>query len=147
MRKEIADISTGGILLLLSVIGFVMAGQFGNGQTYGPDFFPKLILTLLAISATFLMSGGALRLKKEKSLPRIQIDRLVVKKVLLFTALLITYILLFFAAGFIISTILFLFASQWIFGLRNVRLLASVSVVLPILLYFIFTIAFKIPLP
>lgn len=147
MRKEISDISTGGILLLLSVIGFVMAGQFGNGQTYGPDFFPKLILTLMAIAATLLITGGALRLKKESNLPRIQFDRLVIGKVILFIVLLITYILLFFMAGFIISTILFLLASQWIFGLRKVGLLVGVSIVLPILLYFIFTMAFKIPLP
>lgn len=147
MRKEILDISTGGILLLLSAIGFLMAGQFGNGQAYGPDFFPKLILTLLAISAALLIVGGALRLKKEKSVPHIQFDRSAVGRIVLFIALLITYILLFFWVGFIISTILFLLAAQWIFGLRKVVLLAGVAVILPILLYFIFTMAFKIPLP
>lgn len=147
MRKEISDISTGGILLLLSAIGFLMAGQFGNGQAYGPDFFPKLILTLLAISAAMLIVGGVLRLKKEKSVSHIQWDRSAVRKIILFIVLLITYILLFFWVGFIISTILFLFAAQWIFGLRKVVLLAGVAVILPIILYFIFTMAFKIPLP
>lgn len=147
MRKEISDISTGGILLLLSAIGFMMAGQFGNGQSYGPDFFPKLILTLLAIASVALIAGGALSIKKQKNFSPIQFDRSVIRKILVFTVLLITYILLFFWAGFIISTILFLLAAQWIFGLRKIPLLVGVSIVLPILLYFIFTMAFKIPLP
>lgn len=147
MRKEVLDISTGGILLLLSLIGFTMAGQFGNGQQYGPDFFPKLILTLLAVTSVLLIGGGVLRMKKEKNYKLIQFDRTLVGKVVLFTVLLIAYIQLFFVAGFIISTILFLLAAQLIFGIRKIVLLVSVSVVLPIVLFFVFTIAFKIPLP
>lgn len=147
MRKEIVDISAGGILLLLSVAGYLMAGQFGNENPYGPDFFPKLILTLLAITSALLVVGAVLKLKKNSESSPIQIDRSTVGKILLLVGVLIAYILLFFVAGFIVSTILFLLVAQWIFGVRKLVLLGTVSVVLPIVLYFVFTIAFKIPLP
>lgn len=147
MRKEIVDITAGGILLLLSVAGYLMAGQFGNGNPYGPDFFPKLILILLALTSALLVVGAVLKLKKDSDSPAIRIDRSTVGKILLFVGVLIAYILLFFVAGFIVSTILFLLVAQWIFGVRKLALLGTVSVIVPVVLYFVFTTAFKIPLP
>lgn len=147
MRKELIDISAGGILLLLSIVGFTMAGQLGNGQSYGPDFFPKLILTLLAFTSVLLLGSAAIRLKRETDSQPIKLDRQMVGKILLFVVVLFAYILLFFVTGFIVSTILFLLAAQWVFGIRKLVLLGSVSVLVPIVLYFVFTLAFKIPLP
>lgn len=147
MRKEIVDISAGGILLLLSIAGFTMASQLGNGQSYGPDFFPKLVLLLLAFTSILLVGSALIGLKRKSDSKPIQIDMQTVGKILLFIVLLVAYILLFFVTGFIVSTFLFLLAAQWIFGIRKLVLLGTVSVAVPITLYFVFTLAFKIPLP
>ncbi|MCG3088263.1 tripartite tricarboxylate transporter TctB family protein [Sporosarcina cyprini] len=147
MRKEIVDISAGGILLLFSVAGFLMANQLGNGQPYGPDFFPKLILALLAIASVFLVTGAAFRMRQEAGPSPTQFDRAAIGKILALIVVLIAYILLFSVTGFIISTILFLLVAQWIFGIRKILLLGTVSIVVPVVLYIVFTMAFKIPLP
>ncbi|MFJ7936704.1 tripartite tricarboxylate transporter TctB family protein [Sporosarcina sp. NPDC096371] len=148
MKKEISDISTGIVLLLFSIIGYVMATDLASpnvAMKYGPDFFPKLVLSLLAITSLILVVNAIRRYKK--STEYLGLDKSVVFTVLIFVFILIGYVLLFFVAGFIISTIVFLFIGQWAFGIRKIALLSTTSIVIPIALYFLFSFFFKVPLP
>lgn len=148
MKKEITDISTGIVLLLLSIIGYVISMDLvdSNSTTkYGPDFFPKLILSLLAISAIILLVNALKRYKK--STEQLIVNKSAIISVFIFILILIGYIALFFIAGFIISTIIFLFIGQWAFGIRKLPLIITTTLMIPLVSYFIFTYFFKIPLP
>lgn len=148
MKKEISDISTGIVLLLFSIIGYTMAVDLESRNTamnYGPDFFPKLVLTLLAITSIILFANAIRKFKK--STERIEVNKKVVITVLTFILIIIGYVTLFFFTGFIVSTIVFLLIGQWAFGMRNIFVISMTSIVLPIALYFLFVFFFKVPLP
>ncbi|PIC83618.1 hypothetical protein CSV73_06865 [Sporosarcina sp. P1] len=147
MKKEVSDISTGIVLLLFSVIGYFYSAKLAVDSTtkYGPDFFPRLIFLLLMITAVLLLLTAILRFKRSTEI--ITISGKMIFGVAFFILLLIGYIALFFLAGFIISTIIFLFIGQWLFGIRKIPVLIGTSILLPFVLYFVFTFLFKIPLP
>lgn len=145
MKKEVMDLGAGTLLFSLAVIGYFLAGQIDSPQPYGPSFFPKLIITLLMIASFFLVVNTILKWKASKE--TLQLNKNLLLTILLFSGVLVVYILLFFITGFIISTIIFLLIAQFIFGVRKPLLLVGISVILPVILFFIFTQAFNIPLP
>ncbi|KGR77608.1 tripartite tricarboxylate transporter TctB family protein [Ureibacillus manganicus] len=145
MKKEVIDLGAGTLLFSLATIGFFFTSQIDSNQPYGPSFFPKLILTLLMIASIILVVNTIFKWKASKD--TFQLDKNILLTIFIFTGVLIGYVLLFFVTGFIISTIVFLLVAQFIFGVRKPVLLIGVSVILPILLYLIFTKAFNIPLP
>lgn len=147
MKTEIRDLGIGVVLLIFSIAGFMYSNNFkgSSDQTFGPDFFPKLVLSLLAIMAIVLIISSILNLKESQNI--LQLDKKIVGKIILFIVVLVIYIALFFNVGFIISSILFLLIGQWIFGVRKKILLFAISVSVPLFLYFFFTVLFKIPLP
>lgn len=148
MQSGIRDISTGLVLIVFSIFGYLTANQFSNGEeaaSFGPAFFPKLILVLLAILSLSLCIKGILNLKKDNS--KIHFNMNKIGRVVLYIVLLIVYINLFFITGFIISTIFFLIVSQYLFGMRNWIKLIAIAIIVPIFLYYFFTGLFNIPLP
>ncbi|WP_158232536.1 tripartite tricarboxylate transporter TctB family protein [Sporosarcina sp. P13] len=147
MKKEISDISTGTVLLIFSLIGYFYSTKLAVDSTikYGPDFFPKLVFSLLAFTSVILLLTAILRFKRSKEF--VSMSQKVIFGVVLFIVVLIGYIGLFFLTGFIISTIIFLLIGQWLFGIRKIPILIATSILLPFVLYFVFTFLFKIPLP
>lgn len=146
MKSGLRDISTGIILFAFSIFGFLSANGFSNPNTsYGPDFFPKLILIALTVLSFALTIKGFFDFKKDDSRPHI--DKKMVMLIIAYIILLIVYINLFFMTGFIISTIIFLIIAQYLFGLRKWFTIILVSIIVPFSLYYIFTALFNIPLP
>ncbi|TMN21715.1 tripartite tricarboxylate transporter TctB family protein [Lentibacillus cibarius] len=148
MKSEIRNISTGLVLLLVSVAGMIIANNFGRSQTetlYGPDFFPKLVFTLLAICSVILFIKGIIDLKKNDKY--MEINKKTIGRIFSYTILLIIYINLFFMIGFVYSTIIFLIVGQYFFGVRKIPRLIIISALTPFLLYYLFTNLFNIPLP
>ncbi|WP_019377487.1 tripartite tricarboxylate transporter TctB family protein [Virgibacillus halodenitrificans] len=148
MRSSIKDISTGILLIGFSVFMYLIANSFGRSQTetlYGPDFFPKLVLILLIAFSIVLCIKGFLSLKGEST--KWEIDRKLIFQILLYIILLVIYINLFFIIGFVYSTIVFLLIGQYLFGLRKWIRLILVAIIVPFVLYYLFTNLFNIPLP
>ncbi len=146
MKSGFRDIATGVILILFSIFGYFSANQISEpGIKYGPDFLPKLILILLAILSLSLVIKGIVSLKNDHSSN--SFDKHIFILIVLYIILLIVYINIFFITGFIISTIIFLFIAQYLFGLRKWFRLILVSLIVPFVLYYFFTIVFNIPLP
>ncbi|WP_052256821.1 tripartite tricarboxylate transporter TctB family protein [Salinicoccus sp. YB14-2] len=146
MSTVIKDITLAIILILFSIIGFIASNSFADeADFYGPAFFPRLIFILLFVFAIMMVLESILKRK-------LKVEEQVFSKKMLLNALLLIltifgYILLFNFIGFLISSILFLFASQVIFNVKNKIMLIGVSVVIPFILYFIFSNLFNIPLP
>ena len=148
MKKQTVDITTSIILLVLCLTGFLLAGNISVPQDttgYGPTFFPRLVLILLALLSSILLIKGIRSYKHDEE--KIHFDKDSMLKTAVFIILLLIYLVLFFVIGFIFSSIIFLFIAQLIFGIRNITKLVVVSVFVPIILYFIFTNLFQIPLP
>lgn len=148
IKKEVTDISAGIVLLLFALAGYALSMNLvdvNSTAKYGPDFFPKLILATLAIFAIVLVVSGAKKIRNSKSM--LGINKTVVFNIFLFILILIGYIMLFFTTGFIISTVVFLLIGQWVFGIRKIPVVIVTTITIPIALFFVFTVFFKIPLP
>lgn len=145
MRNEIRDISFSILLIGLSIGGIFLANQFQTDALYGPDFFPKLILYILIFCSVLLLIKVIINYKKNSV--HVSFNKVTGIKITAFIILLIIYINLFFWIGFIFSTIIFLLIAQYIFGMRKYIQLILISVAVPILLHFIFSYLFQIPLP
>lgn len=148
MKSGIRDISTGIVLIGIALFGYLTANQFsGSDAPYGPDFFPKLVLILLGVCSLVLFVKGIMDMKTKQRVSRLQLDKGLIVSIVLYVILLIVYINLFFVTGFIISTIIFLLIGQYLFGVRKWLRLIVIAIIVPFILYYLFTVLFNIPLP
>src|SRR5690625_73743 len=148
MQRGVRDISTGFVLILFSMFGYLIANEFGGGESlgsFGPSFFPKLVLITLAILSLSLLIKGIVSLKTDKTKINFNVKKII--RVVIYIILLIIYINLFLITGFINSTILFLILYLFLFGFRYLLIIIIISIITPILLYYFFTGLFNIPLP
>ena len=147
MRK--ANIIASAIIILICGLLFtqVSAIRETGFEVIGPKFFPTAVLCLI-IALTVIVLGSSIKSKENndaKFISKAQSIRVLVTFVL-FTF----YILGLKYIGFIISTIIFLFASTSFFygkidkGLIN---LSIFSIITTIVIYFLFNNFFGIILP
>ncbi|QCS44972.1 tripartite tricarboxylate transporter TctB family protein [Natrinema versiforme] len=132
-------IAVGFILLSLFVIntaqGFPDRGQVGAG------FFP------IFLSVSIIVFSIAVIIRDEEMEPGFDIDRSGLKSVLLVFGLLVTYLVALPVLGFLVASILFLFAISYYSGLTSKPLLIPFAVGSPLVLYYIFDVIFLIRLP
>jgi hypothetical protein len=106
----------------------------------GPVFFPKILL-----SAIFLLSIGVIiEGFKEKFNPITGKQFLVVVATLGLTGL---YIYAITAAGFLISTIIFVFILPWLLGYRDWKAIFVITTFYPVIVWYVFEKFFMIILP
>lgn len=75
------------------------------------------------------------------------IDRESVILILLFGILVLAYVLLIDKLSYLVSTLLFLYASQWMLGLKNKVLFIIFPIILTLTIYFLFTRVLGVFLP
>src|SRR5690625_5379818 len=98
------------------MFGYLIANEFGGGESlgsFGPSFFPKLVLITLAILSLSLLIKGIVSLKTDKTKINFNVKKII--RVVIYIILLIIYINLFFIIVFIILTIFFLFLFLFFF--------------------------------
>lgn len=150
------NIFSGIALLLFCAVGFISTSQLeagGEHVQYGPEFFPRMFLTVLAVGACILIvkgifvlktsGGGEVKIPEEKHWFRFAY----LGKMLLLGFLIGLYIFLFNYTGFIVSTVCFLVAAQLLYGRRRYISIFSVAVLGAVLTYLILAILFEVPLP
>jgi putative tricarboxylic transport membrane protein len=137
------DVISGGLLILCGLAGYFFAYQLENLAVAGLSaaFFPSFLFTVLVICGLILIKQG---LKREK---KIAFPNLHLAKLLPVVGILVVYVLLMEYLGFIISTIVFLLSSLYVFGERRKKMLAVVPVMTAVIVYFLFNKAFMIVLP
>lgn len=146
MYSKPIDIGVGIFLCLLSVAIYMYAEQYvGSGvNRYGPNFFPQALSALLFIASISLivqaLKGNAL-----KNLEAIDKKGFIRAVVTLIIAL--TYLFVMQVVGFYISTALFLFVTMKYLGQRNNLTTLIISVSIASIVYGIFSMFLKIPLP
>jgi len=146
VNNRSVDIGVGIFLCLFSVWVFLYSNQYtGRGvNSYGPDFFPKALSVMMFISALILIirAIAGISLTKLESTDRQGFMRATGTLVLG-----VIYIGLMKLIGFYIATALFLYAVMAFLGQKGQMTRILVSVIVASLIFGIFHLFLKIPLP
>lgn len=133
-----------GILIIVAVLFWVGADTFpaGNGQGPGADFMPKVGAALLIFLSILLF------LKKEKTEEEVfTLSKDTVKVFILGVITLIAYVVLIQLIGFSVSTVLFALSWMLLMGIRNWKTLVFSSVLISILVTYVFETLLNVPIP
>ena len=147
MYSKTIDVCTGIFLSGLSIAIFFYAEKqyAGTGvNLYGPNFFPQVVSAILFLASISLIIR-ALKGYSLKNFESINRDGFIRTSVTL--AIAIAYLFLMQYIGFYLSTAIFLFATMKYLGLENYLVTFIVSVCVASIVYGIFRIFLKIPLP
>jgi putative tricarboxylic transport membrane protein len=140
--------------LVVSGVTLTLSAQLPKGQSAagvsGPALFPVILaLVLLGSGIAEIVIGFA----KSAAYPALspasawkQLKRPEVVNVFLIITFWILYELLFQPLGFIVTTLLFLFAVMLRLGVRPIQAVVY-SVMYVVVIYLMFTVLFSIPLP
>jgi hypothetical protein len=144
------EIFFGAFLMIVSMTVFALTFRFPK-QTIAlpPTAFPRFVSTCLFILATILLFQGALALKQQS--PLTNLTRVLDKK---FFLRFISLIILAFAytqilplTGYIITTPPFVAGTMLLFNEKRWNWIVAVSVITSTLLYVLFRMLFRVPLP
>lgn len=116
-----------------------------SGEKYGPAYFPKVIIFALIVCSALFLFKGIRDLKKDQGVVIITKENSI--KCLIFTVILSIYGILFIKIGFWASSIIFLIAALWLFGVRSKIVLFLYPPIFVVLLNLLFTSVFRIILP
>ncbi|WP_422444925.1 tripartite tricarboxylate transporter TctB family protein [Thermoanaerobacterium sp. DL9XJH110] len=138
------DLIISVILILISFFAFLQTTSFPelNVNDPGPAFFPRILVVLLFTLALFLM-GTTLIKKSGKVLSFNEAT----KKVGISIFILIIFYLALEMLGFIIATPLFLLILIRLSGGGRLAFDALISVGFTLIIYIVFQILLKVPLP
>lgn len=137
-----SDTASGLFLVALGVCGTLYTQMRGFRSTIGlsPGFFPTFLFIAIGICGLVLAYNG---FKSEnRSWPKFKWGRLAI-----IIGMLAVYIVLMDFIGFIISTMIFLFASMWFYGETRIKILIPVTIAVTAIIYLLWTMVFNIPLP
>ncbi len=143
MNFKDQDIISGSLLVLCGLVGYFFAYQLENLVVAGLSaaFFPSFLFSIMLMCGLALIGQGV---RREKKIP---FPDLHLAKVVPIVGALVVYVILMEYLGFIISTIVFLLSSLYLFGERRKKILVLVPIISSVLVYFLFTKAFMIVLP
>ena len=149
MTDKKRDLLCSVIFLVFGIFMFVQSAAIKplmGSKDLGSGFVPKIIAgCIIAIAGVKLIM--TLTGKKEEKKIENDEDKM---GGLLTIALLLIYSVLFNTLGFILSTVLYLFAQMLILSderNRKIPLFAVIAVVAPVVIYALFVYVIKMPLP
>ena len=141
-----ADTVAGLFFLLVGVVIIYLSASLPAARMtrFGSGFFPTITGYGLLISS-IIMIVSSIRNAVDERKPFI--DKTAVPRLLLLAMAIVIYSLLLRPIGYIIATILFLMAVLYIFGYRKYLWLVVISVVMPLIIYYLFVELLGVPLP
>ena len=148
--KKYTDIITGVIGLSIGIAVLIMSIQIGmaEGQTIGADFLPKIIAVLMILLSAKLTWDGVKSAKNYEDI-RLDYEKNYLGVAILMVAA-ILYAQLLKKIGFIITSMLFLYLALCLISKKeetNYVKFAVITVVMVLLIYFVFTKGLSIRLP
>jgi len=117
-----------------------------RGMGVSPRFMPEVVGILLFVLAVMLFISGY-RKRNQQGQKVFTLSELEAKLVIKSLLLVAVYIVVFDLVGYIISTILALGLLMYMYGQRKRKVLISISLVLPVLIYLFFTKVLHMVLP
>ncbi|MEL7566097.1 MAG: tripartite tricarboxylate transporter TctB family protein [Dehalobacterium sp.] len=136
MRDQ--DITTGIVLVLLSVIGVVFSIRLPNDDFgLSPGFYPTFLFACLGICGVILFWQGWRR-REKVPLPSFKNNRLITIIIFLFS-----YVVLLQLIHFRAATFLFILFTMYFLGARKPVLLILVPASSTFIIYWLFVYVFK----
>jgi uncharacterized membrane protein len=146
------DIFSGILFLILSAI--IMTSSYSIKTTIpgrlGAEFMPQVVAIIMGLLSILLIATGLLTLKKQSAETSETINKKDLLQVLALLTVVTIYVLILKRVGFIISSMVFLFAAFTVMSPKEKRkylLFGILSVVLSIGIYYLFRYVFLIFLP
>ncbi|WP_227378820.1 tripartite tricarboxylate transporter TctB family protein [Haladaptatus halobius] len=127
------------VFILFSLVVIYTASKFPKRGLLGPGFFPILISAGIIVFATADILSGT---KTE-----LEMTGLDFKLPAVVLILLVAYVLLMPILGFLVGSILFLFVLFHYSNIRSKPILITLSIGVPILLFYVFGRIFLVRLP
>ncbi len=132
------DRITSVVLIALSILGLIATLDFKRGSY----LLPRIILSGVIFFSILMLAGTFIRMDK----PRSNID-INWKPLGIIVFLTFIYVFSIQFIGFYPSTVLYIFITMIVFGLRKVAILICLPVSFAIGIYLVFTVGFSIYLP
>jgi putative tricarboxylic transport membrane protein len=150
-RKEVI---IGVFLMLLSVVFYILTYQFPR-QTlaFSPKIFPRFVsVCLFMVSSVFVIQGTMgmrrrSRDKKPEPTTKVPIDKALLIRMLLGVLIGYAYTRLLPVTGYVVATPPFIAGIMLVFRERRWLKIVATSIITSSLLYILFRIIFKVPLP
>jgi putative tricarboxylic transport membrane protein len=138
------------ILIIISTVIFVLTFQFPP-QTVAlpPTAFPRFVSICLLILSLMLLIQGIIGVKSAppKKNVKFKLNKTFIIKLMLLTFLAFLYTRLITIVGYIVATPPFIVGNMLLFNEKRSIWIIVVSITTTVLLYILFRIIFKIPLP
>jgi len=136
--------------MIISMTVYVLTYQFPK-QTVAlsPKVFPQFVSACLFILSLVLLIQGITGVKKESEQKKVKLalNKAFIIRLLLMTFLAFFYTRILTTVGYVVATPPFVASSMLLFNEKRWFMIVIVSIVATALLYILFRIVFKIPLP
>ncbi len=142
LKQIHAEVWLGGILIILAVIFYIMAGQFPNTSA---AVWPKAVLIGIMILSALLVIHG-LRMTKEAGGDS-ELCRAVLKGPMASLLMVIAYAVCMNFTGYFVSTAIFLPLGMAALGQRNWKAILGVTVGLEVFVWFLFVVQLQLRMP
>ena len=143
------EIIFGAVFMIVSVFCFCMTFRFPDLRiALSPTVFPRFVtVSLFILSSLLLAQGIRKQVKSRGERQKIQIDRAYLIRFVLLGATGLLYTRIIQLTGYIVATPLFIAGSMLIFNERKWHRIVLISVVTTAILYSVFRMIFRVPLP
>lgn len=142
LKQIHAEVWLGGILIILAVIFYIMAGQFPNAST---AVWPKAVLIGIMILSAFLVIHG-LQMTKDAD-GNADLGGAVLKGPMASLVMIVAYAVCMSFTGYFVSTAIFLPLGMAALGQRNWKAILGVTVGLELFVWFLFVVQLQLRMP
>ena len=141
MKKSFPD-----MIISIVVLGFLtsLAVQVPEIPAVSKGY-PLVLLIISYIMTIYLLVSSVYKMKKEDKQPTQVVEQ--AKIIIPYCLMIAVYLFLMGKIGYILSTVVFMIASLLYLKLKNKILMIALSVVLTVILYFVFTNFLTVILP
>ncbi|MBP8717705.1 MAG: tripartite tricarboxylate transporter TctB family protein [Candidatus Atribacteria bacterium] len=139
------------ILIIISIVFFSLTFQFPH-QTVAlaPTAFPRFVSVSLMILSLILLIQGVKGITKDasrESKEKLKLNKVFIFKLILMISLAFLYTRFITKLGYLYTTPLFVAGNMVLFKEKRIIRILVVSITTTIVLYVVFKMVFKIPLP
>ena len=142
LKQIHAEVWLGGILIILAVIFYIMAGQFPNTSA---AVWPKAALIGIMILSALLVIHG-LQMTKDAD-GNADLGGAVLKGPMASLVMIVAYAVCMSFTGYFVSTAIFLPLGMAALGQRNWKAILGVTVGLELFVWFLFVVQLQLRMP